>query len=157
MPCKTHKSGFAAPTRGRLVGRAPRLAVLAAVLTCGACMPLGRGAQQAFATRLSCPPNRVVVMPRPDIPPHALLSPVSPPPEVALDPERLRYFSEVATQRAEKEDRYASVFEVSGCGVCKVLLCRHPLLAHVKVDIAHVDCEDIGECAWEGAPEGPVE
>lgn len=77
-------------------------------------------ARQSFSTKTDCPPERVTVVPRPDVPRPP---PPAPPPEVASDPERLAYWRE---QNAVELDAAASaqVFEFTGCGQHRVALCK---------------------------------
>ena len=102
---------------------APVLLALAAI-SCAAFYPSLVPARQAFARRFTCPPERVQVRRRPDVPPHVILGVrrAAPPPEVAADPARLRYFQQQHGADLAELDQSCAVFEASGCGF-RVLEC----------------------------------
>jgi hypothetical protein len=95
------------------------------------CASLSGGARDTFAASHTCPPDRVSVTPRPNLNRGSFMSPrpaPTPPPEVAGDPERLRFWQE-QQQKAEAAGAAdvlpCDVFELTGCGHRQFLCCTH--------------------------------
>jgi hypothetical protein len=91
---------------------------------------LAAGAREDFASKYSCPNDRVVVTPRPDISSlkaNDMDVVLTPPPEVAKDPDRLAKWNEdQAKNRKRDEENYDDdVFEVSGCDHRVIMACHH--------------------------------
>jgi hypothetical protein len=95
--------------------------------------PAPTRAREEFARAYSCPEDRVVIKPRPDVRWSTVLFPQlgksAPPPEVAADPERLAKWkkdqSDADARTAESFDSY-DVFEGSGCDHDVLLGCKRP-------------------------------
>jgi hypothetical protein len=85
------------------------------------------GARTVFVSSNVCPAARVKVIPRPDIAPHVVYasSSLSPPPEVASDPARMRLWEH---QNSVDVDAIGKSYEVSGCGTRVMYVCAHPWL-----------------------------
>lgn len=108
--------------------------VLAGSAGCAASM--AEGARKIFSEKNVCPPERITVQRRDDIPPHVLLAPgqsqqPAPPPEVAGDPERLALWQKLHGEQAAALDQAGTTYQVSGCGKSAMWVCRHPSQAEV--------------------------
>jgi hypothetical protein len=98
--------------------------------SCSGQMGLSGAVRDNFASRMTCPPDQVNVVQRSDIPRHTFFSEgeASPPPDVAADPNRLRFWQQEREARMRDHDVGSffggcDVFEVAGCGQRQVLCC----------------------------------
>jgi hypothetical protein len=128
----------------RFLGSLVVLALVAPV-SCG--FPLSDGARDVFARATICPPERVRVVPKEAYKTVVSAPEPSPPPEVAADPERLRYWNEQrAAERRAAEAQATTpvpdVYEVSGCGQTQLLVCAHPMHPGGKQDSTTAVCSD---------------
>jgi hypothetical protein len=108
--------------------------MLAASIASLGCASIPEGAQAIFARVNTCPPERVIVTARPDVAPHTIVKQKQPeasppPPEVAADPERMRFWrSEHPVAKVPDVDAIAATYEVSGCGKTVMFACAHPVV-----------------------------
>jgi hypothetical protein len=91
------------------------------LLSCGGAD--GSFARRDFAVHVSCPPDQVVAVSRPDL--HRPLPPYpTPPADVAADPSRLAFWrSQVDERRKILAD--SGLWEATGCGRREVLSCSY--------------------------------
>jgi hypothetical protein len=97
-------------------------------------------ARDTFASSHTCPSDRVSVTPRPDL---WRFSFVSPKPDVAADPERLRVWQE-RQKKAAADALPCVVFEMDGCGQSQLLCCTHSYhdpRGGTAVNPAHPTCD----------------
>ncbi len=90
--------------------------------------PMPAAAQVIFTQDATCPPDHVIVEPRPDVPPHTLLAHRggNPPAAVAADPERLGLWFAQHGEDPAAIDTTWRTFEIKGCGEDVMYVCRHP-------------------------------
>ncbi len=123
-----------------------------------ACAVLSTGARDTFAKRFSCPPDRVRVTARPDVPPHEALGietrRTPPPANVAADPERLRYFREQRAAENSRSGASCEVYEATGCGQARLLCCAHPFDMEGDTLGSEVDCD--GAPGWGATASGEI-
>jgi hypothetical protein len=74
--------------------------------------------REHFSRHHTCPIERIVVSPRPDLPPHVISPgpPPDPPAAVRDDPERLRLWMARFAEENAQYDRQNTSFETRGCG-----------------------------------------
>ena len=104
------------------------LVVLAVGLGSASCLSLSSGARNIFSKQISCPPDRVTVVARPDLPPHSIYEGVvdaPPPADIAADPARLRYFRQQQAEKVSNIDESCKMYEVTGCGAHRLTCCNH--------------------------------
>jgi hypothetical protein len=75
------------------------------------------------------------VRPRPDVPPHTLLTARRAqqqiPPDIAADPERLALWNKNHHETEASLDQAGATYEVTGCGQTTMYVCSHPTVAEV--------------------------
>jgi hypothetical protein len=114
-----------------------RLAIACALAvsagTCGEYYDVRASALDRYSTNYTCPAGRVTVRRRTDVPAHTLNDSAghvhvpTPPPEVALDAERLALWHRQRrpeTPQWDDYDRGYQVWEASGCGHWSLILCQ---------------------------------
>jgi hypothetical protein len=117
-----------------------------------ACKALKTGAREEFATKYSCPDDRVQVVERGDLQAFDLLaanrdtSADVPPAEVAADRERLAKWR-TDREESNKQNRrsYNSayrVFEVRGCNHEALMACTHPQNGSGGTLVGRVHCTE---------------
>lgn len=104
--------------------------VLVSTFALAACKRLSTGAKEEFATKHSCPEDRVSVKERSDIDPYTYFVPAgidTPPADVAADPGRLAKWQADRKEHQERSSagyrRSYTVFEISGCGLTVLSAC----------------------------------
>ena len=120
-------------------------------LAVGACKRNQTGALEHFATRYSCPEDRVTVRARPDVKfgQHTLGDErvPAPPDELKGDPARVAKWREDQAKggQAKLREHYDSldVFEVHGCNHEALMACNHPGNAKGGgIDTSRVSCTE---------------
>jgi hypothetical protein len=91
------------------------------------CKRLSTGAKEEFASKYTCPEDRVGVRPRTDLSAYDVTfgRARAPSSEIARDPERLRLWNEQQKDKQRSWDRSFEVFEVTGCGHKVLMTCAH--------------------------------
>jgi hypothetical protein len=104
-----------------------------------ACASLQSAARESFAVQTNCPPERVVVTPRPDVP---IPPPMAPPPDVAADPGRLAYWRKLNAVDLSAAAN-AQVFEFTGCSQHRVSACTWDSVTVGENTVAVAACQPI--------------
>jgi hypothetical protein len=102
-------------------------------------------ARDTFAKNNTCPPERVSVVARNDMKGSSFQQArgAAPPPDVAADPARLRYWQRQQGEGAVNADRLCgSVYQATGCGK-QEFFCCHPE-------------EGVGPMCFDQSTGGPV-
>jgi hypothetical protein len=104
-------------------------------------MPYATGARTIFSQDQTCPPERVTVTERPDVPAHQILGGTTedkPPAAVAADPGRLKMWNDQHAGSSAAIDASWKVYEVRGCDLDAYYACQHPSLADATAQVGRI-------------------